>query len=273
MYFFGVSVITLTTDFGIRDWFVGVMKGVILGIAPGATVVDLTHEIEAGDIQAAAMALLASYRFFPKGTVHVAVVDPGVGGRRKAIAVRTARYAFVGPDNGVLSLALARERVIACHSLTNTAFLLKPVSQTFHGRDVFAPVAAHLSCGVPLRNLGAALKRWRRLPWPETRARRNGLEGQVIHIDRFGNLITNIETENLPGLGQVACEVWTQGRRLCYLMPFYAAVPKGSPVAVPGSTGFLEIAVNGGSAAAEFGFHLHEKVTVRWKPERVTRRR
>src|ERR1022692_3910288 len=134
------------------------MKGVMIRIQPRATLVDITHEVRAGDIPGGAFALAAAWRFFPKGTIHVAVVDPGVGSTRKAIAVQTPEHWFVGPDNGVLSWALARQKVMAIHSLENGAYFAHPVSQTFHGRDIFAPVAAHLSRGVPIRKLGAALK-------------------------------------------------------------------------------------------------------------------
>jgi S-adenosylmethionine hydrolase len=257
-----VSVITLTTDFGTSDWFVGTMKGVIAGITPRCTVVDLTHDLPPGDIRAGAFALAASHRFFPKGTIHVAVVDPGVGSRRKAIAVRTASSVFVGPDNGVLSWALAKEKLRAIHSLENEAYLLKPVSQTFHGRDVFAPVAAHLSRGVPIQELGPALKDFVRLAWPEPRVRRDGFEGEVFYIDRFGNAITNLEGR-LPGAsGRASCEVHAKRRWNCPLKTFYQAVPPGRPVALVGSSGFLEIAVNGGSAEKVLGVRVGTRVVL-----------
>src|SRR5262249_52467868 len=154
------------TDFGLADWFVGSMKGVILSINPRARIVDITHDIAPGETRAAAFALMASYRFFPAGTVHVAVVDPGVGSARKAIAVRTANYFFVGPDNGVLSWALRSERVNAIHRLENAAYMLQPISHTFHGRDIFAAVAAHLASGVEPRKFGRATKDFDRLLWP-----------------------------------------------------------------------------------------------------------
>ena len=202
-----MSVITLTTDFGTRDWFVGTMKGVIASIAPRSTVVDLTHDLPPGDIRGGAFALAASHRFFPKGTIHVAVVDPGVGSRRKAIAVQTAKGVFVGPDNGVLSWALAKEKIRAIHALENEAYFLQPVSRTFHGRDIFAPVAAHLSRGVPIQKLGPALKDFVRLDWPEPRVRRGGFEGEVVYIDRFGNAITNLEGGLVEGSDRASCEI------------------------------------------------------------------
>jgi S-adenosyl-L-methionine hydrolase (adenosine-forming) len=255
-----MSVITLTTDFGTRDWFVGTMKGVILSIQPGAKVVDLTHAVRAGDIRGGAFSLAAAWRFFPKGTVHVAVVDPGVGSARRAIAVQTAEHWFVGPDNGVLSWALAKQNVRAIHALENKAYFLRPVSQTFHGRDIFAPAAAHLSRGVPIRKLGPALKDFVRLDWPEPRKLRSGFEGEVVYIDRFGNAITNLQAGMLRGAKWVICEVRGKRQRRCPLGAFYEAVPPGSAVAVAGSSGFLEIAVNGGSAEKALGLKVGTRV-------------
>ena len=198
--FRAVSVITLTTDFGTRDWFVGTMKAVILGILPRAKVVDITHEIPPGDIRAGAFALMASCRYFPRGTVHVAVVDPGVGSQRQAIAVQTARRFFVGPDNGVLSWGLALEKIKTIRLLENRQYFLQPVSRTFHGRDIFAPVAAHLSRGLSASRLGRELKDFVRVPWPLTTKQRGEVQGEIVHIDRFGNAITDIEAE------RVSCE-------------------------------------------------------------------
>ena len=260
-----MSVITLTTDFGTRDWFVGTMKGVILGLQPRATVVDITHEIPAGDIRGGAFALAAACRFFPRGTVHVAVVDPGVGSARKAIAVQTADHCFVGPDNGVLSWALAKQRVRAIHALENEAYFLQPVSRTFHGRDIFAPVAAHLSRGVPIRKFGPALKDFVHLDWPEPRKLRGGIEGEVVYTDRFGNAITNLEGRLLRGLDRAACEIHARRRRVCPLKPFYQAVAPGSPVALVGSSGFLEVAVNAGSASRALGLKIGARVVLRTK--------
>ena len=260
-----MHVITLTTDFGTADWFVGTMKGVILSIAPRAKVVDITHEIPGGDIRAGAFALAASYRFFPRKAIHVAVVDPGVGSRRTAIAVQTADYFFVGPDNGVLSLALAKERIKSIHRLTNEKFFLQPVSQTFHGRDVFAPVAAHLCEGVAIRKFGPEQKYFTRLDWSGPRQNRGTLQGEVVYIDRFGNAITNIGSVVLAQSKQSSLAIFVKQKRLCPMKDFYQAVPSGRPVGVIGSSGFLEIAVNGGSAAQKFGLKIGDAVEVRVK--------
>jgi S-adenosylmethionine hydrolase len=244
-----MSIITLTTDFGGGDWFVGSMKGVILGLNPQVTIVDITHGVPAGDIRAGAFALLASYRHFPQNTVHVAIVDPGVGSSRAAIVVRTEDYFFVGPDNGVLSFALGREKIQEVRRLENEKFFRAPVSKTFHGRDVFAPVAAHLSCGIPCSELGGTVADVVRLPWPK----QTGNHGEVVYIDRFGNVITNIE--------RPAVKVVVAGREIS-VVDFYQQVPAGQPLALIGSTGFLEIAVNGDGAASALNLNVGDPVEV-----------
>jgi S-adenosyl-L-methionine hydrolase (adenosine-forming) len=258
-----VPIITLTTDFGRQDWFVGAMKGVILRLNPRATIADLSHEVPAGDIRSGAFVLAAGCCYFPKGTVHVAVVDPGVGSARSAIAVRTADYFFVGPDNGVLSLALAREKVLSIRRLTEERFFLRPVSRTFHGRDVFAPVAAHLSRGVSARKLGPAEEDFVRLPWRESRTRSGCVEGEIIYVDRFGNAITNITTASLPAREKYG--VFVGRKRVGPVREFYQSVPIGETVAVPGSAGFLEICVNGGSAAKKLKLRIGSGVSLRWR--------
>jgi len=264
-----VSIITLTTDFGTSDWFVGTMKGVIAGINPRANVVDITHEVAAGDIRSGAFALAASYCFFPKNTIHVAVVDPGVGTRRKAIAVQTTNYLFVSPDNGVLSFALGREKIKAIRLLSNERLFLPDVSRTFHGRDVFAPVAAHLSQGRSLKRLGPAANRFVKLDWPRPKGKGNSIEGEIVYIDRFGNAITNIDAGSVAGIGP-DCELRASGKRLCPLKSSYQAVPPGRPEAVVGSCGLLEIAVNGGSAASLLGLKVGSGVLVQCR--QLTRR-
>jgi len=255
-----VQLITLTTDFGTRDWFVGTMKGVIHRIAPRAVVVDITHDVPPGDIRAAAFALAASCRFFPRGTVHVVVVDPGVGSNRAAIAVGTANGIFVGPDNGVLSLALAGETIRAIRQLTNERFFLKPVSRTFHGRDVFAPVAAHLVRGASFAALGPAQNDFVRLPMCEPRRSDRAIRGEVLYVDRFGNAITNIPN---AWVGEGRWDTVVRGRRVAAVERFYQAVPAGRAVTVPGSSGFLELAVNGGNAATRFRLKPGDAIEVR----------
>jgi S-adenosylmethionine hydrolase len=256
-----VQLITLTTDFGTKDWFVGAMKGVILRINPRVTVVDVTHEIPSGDIRAGAFALMASCRFFPKGSVHVAVVDPGVGSARKAVAVQTANYFFVGPDNGVLSFALAGEKVKAVHRLENKYFFLWEVSHTFHGRDIFAPVAAHLSRRMSIQKLGPPAKNYAKLRWPAPKQTDRVIQGEIIYLDHFGNAITTLPNHLLTRVdGTRSLSI---GRKtLCPIKAFYQSVPKRKPAAVPGSAGFLEIAVNGGSAVKVLRLKVGDPVTM-----------
>ena len=177
--------------------------------------------------------------------------------------MQTTNGLFVGPDNGVLSWALANEKVRAVHALENEAYFLKPVSRTFHGRDVFAPVAAHLSSGVPITKFGPVLKDFVRLDWPEPRRQRGGIKGEVLYIDRFGNAITNLESSLLRGSDLAACEVSARRRWVCPLRPFYQAVAPKTPVALAGSSGFLEIAINGGSAEEALGVRIGTPVVLR----------
>ena len=274
-----MRIITLTTDFGTRDWFVGTMKGIILGIQPRAQVVDITHEVPPGDIRAGAFALMAACRHFPKGTVHVAVVDPGVGSQRQAIAVQTANGIFIGPDNGVLSWVLIQEKIKTIRLLEERKYFLEPLSRTFHGRDIFAPVAAHVSRGLLVQLLGRELKDFCRLPWPtpmkgapsSASARRYILkraepvlgapvQGEIIYLDRFGNAITNIEAGLLHGEVTGTCKVRVKRKVRCKLAECYSAVSAGHPVAVIGSSGLLEIAVNGGSAERKLGLKIGDEV-------------
>lgn len=257
-----MSIITLTTDFGTQDWFVGTMKGVILGIAPKVRLVDITHEIPAGDLRAGAFALAAACRFFPAGTIHVAVVDPGVGSERAAIAVRTTRAIFVGPDNGVLSWALRDGTIKAIRRLENRKFFLPAVSNTFHGRDIFAPVAAHLGRGANFSSLGPVVNNYVRLPWPEIRRCGNLVEGEVVYIDRFGNAITNLPAGSFPARAAATPIVCHGPKPIGTVAACYQAVASGQAVAVWGSSGYLEIAVNGGSAARKLGLKIGNPITV-----------
>jgi S-adenosylmethionine hydrolase len=218
------------------------MKGVIAGIAPDARVIDLTHEVPAQDVQTGAFQLLTAHRYFPAGTIHVAVVDPGVGTERAIVAVRAGHHLFVGPDNGVLLWSVqAAGGPITGVRIENRQYALAQVSATFHGRDVMAPAAAHLAIGVPLESLGPPSAPLAGQRFPEPR----DWWGVVVHVDRFGNCVTN-----LPPANAAALEVL--GRRLP-VASAYAAASAGQAVAVAGSAGFLEVAVNGGSAAARLG--------------------
>jgi hypothetical protein len=262
-----MRLISLTTDFGTADWFVGTMKGVILRMAPSARVVDITHEIPAGNIRAGAFALASSCRFFPRHTIHVGVVDPGVGSARPGLVVETDEYVFVGPDNGLLSWAVARQKVHTVRRIENEKLFLKPVSRTFHGRDVFAPVAAYLCKGGSCRRLGPVERDWVKLGWPTARLREGWAEGEVIYVDRFGNAVTSLGKELIPKR-RCAGVVRLPGGKRCPVREFYRAVPGGQAVAVWGSSGFLEIAVNGGNASGQLGLGVGSGVRLCPSPAR-----
>ncbi len=254
-------VITLTTDFGLQDSFVGILKGVIWSRCPGARVADLTHLVPPGDLRAGAFALRCAHRFFPPGTIHLAVVDPGVGGPRAALAARTAGGYFLGPDNGLLSWALEDAGVIEVRRLENDRLWLRPVSATFHGRDVFAPVAAHLAAGGRFAAVGPRVEQWVRLPWPAPRTFPGGWRGEVLYVDRFGNALTSLPAA-LATEGSGPAHLRLPGRRRVPVRAYYGAVPRGAAVAVPGSSGFLEVAIHGGDAARRF--KLRPGTPVRW---------
>lgn len=260
-----MAVITLTTDFGVGGWFAAAMKGVIAGIAPDARVVDVTHEIAGQDILAGAFVLAQCFRNFPRDTVHVAVVDPGVGSPRRAIAVKSQDYFFLAPDNGVLTLALAAVDDCAplqIRSIENERLYNRPVSRTFHGRDIFAPVAAHLSVGVAFQEVGPVTESIARLEIAEPKVTKKSIEGRVMFVDRFGNLITNIAARHLEQLAGEPRLFRLGLRAIRKFGRFYAEVSSGAPVALIGSSNFVELCVNGGSAQKKFGAKIGDKVTV-----------
>ena len=272
-------VITLTTDFGLADPYVAAMKGVILSLNPAATIVDITHEVRPQQVAQAAFLLSQALPYFPLGTIHVVVVDPGVGTARQALVLVTPEMLLVGPDNGVLSAALPEEtrrralpgpdprgvelpegyRAVA---LRRRRYMRKPVSATFHGRDVFAPAAAHLSLGVGLEALGPAVRRIRALPPFRARRRPDGtLEGRVIHVDRFGNVVMDVRAEDLPA-GRI--EVSIGGQHIEGLASTYEDGPDLK--ALVGSAGYLEVACRGGSAAYRLGVDVGALVLVTERP-------
>jgi len=244
------GVITLITDFGTSDWYVASMKGVILSRSPGCTIVDITHEIPPGEVVAAALVLREASSYFPRGTVHVAVVDPGVGTSRAALVARAGGFLFVGPDNGVLSLAMGLHPDPEVRAMERDDIMLEPRSNTFHGRDVFAPAAAYLASGGELSSLGARLEEWVRLELPALRRGTDFVEGHVIYLDRFGNGITDISESELRGLSRKGrLRVMVGGALILdRVHRTYAEALPGTAVAMIGSSGFLEIAVSGGSA-------------------------
>ncbi|HZJ53150.1 MAG TPA: SAM-dependent chlorinase/fluorinase [Myxococcaceae bacterium] len=260
-----MRVITLLTDFGLEDGYVAAMKGVIAGIAPEARVVDVTHLVPPQDVPFARFRLLTVAPFFPAGTIHVAVVDPGVGTARRAVAIRCrSGSCFVGPDNGLLSGALEADPPLGAVELTEPRFWrTETPSATFHGRDVFAPVAAHLARGVTLEALGAALPpdRLVRLELQGPTPVPGGAEGAVQAADRFGNLISNVPATLLPRDGAWSASIAGRtlpGRRA------YGDVPPGEALALVGSHGFVEIAVHRGDARHALGAGVGDPVQVRW---------
>ncbi|MGQ0763070.1 MAG: SAM hydrolase/SAM-dependent halogenase family protein [Acidobacteriota bacterium] len=247
-----MSIITLLTDFGAQDYFVAAMKGVILSLNPDATIVDITHEIPPQDIQAAAFNLLACYQDFPAGTIHVAVVDPGVGSDRRAILFECANQFFVGPDNGLFSWISEREGKFFAWQITNEQFFQNPVSSTFHGRDVFAPVGAALSRGAAAAEVGPPLKNIVMLAPLLPRATADAIEGSLIHIDRFGNCITNFTSKHINEERIAAgAKLIVNNKEVTSIRRFFAdqSAPKNELFLLVGSAGFVEIAAHNASAA------------------------
>jgi hypothetical protein len=255
-------IITLVTDFGAQDYFVGAMKGVILSVNPNASIVDITHEIPPQDIHAAAFSLLSCYKDFPEGTIHVAVVDPGVGSDRRAILIESANQFFVGPDNGLFSWICEREKDWTAVQLTNQKFFHHPVSKTFHGRDIFAPVAAALSKGHEALEFGEPLSDIMRLePLEPAAISENTIEGRIIHIDRFGNCVTNFTRETLESChAPTSWRIMLEGREISSFREFFADAKPHELFCTIGSAGFVEICARNGSAAKILNVQPRQKV-------------
>lgn len=252
-----MSLISLLTDFGTDDEYVGVIKAVILTINPTAVIVDISHRIEPQGVLQAALMIRAAYRFFPKKSIHTIVVDPEVGSDREILICEKAQHMFVAPDNGVLTLLLEQPGESSIIRVQNSDYFLKPVSQTFHGRDIFAPVAANLSKGAAMTEFGPALdpRQVRRIDVPRAfLTKAGGIVGHVIAVDRFGNLITNIEVDMLAqsGIPEKQAMTTIAGAALKGIMSSYISVKPGDPLVITGSRGCLEIAVHKGSARARF---------------------
>jgi len=259
-------IITFTSDFGHEDWFVGVVHGVLNGVCPDSHVVDLTHTIPPGRIARAAFLLEAAAPDFPPGTVHLAVVDPGVGTSRRALAVAARGQLFVGPDNGLLDWAL-RDPAARVHAVTDESLFRQPVSRTFHARDVFAPVAARLACGLNIADVGPQVRDPVRLPHAVPESRDGAIEGCIMFVDRFGNALTNIHEHDLerafPGVPEARLEVQVLRHAIRGLARAYGEHPRGAVVAIVGSSGRIEIAQVGGDCATRLGIGEGDPVTVR----------
>jgi S-adenosyl-L-methionine hydrolase (adenosine-forming) len=246
-------LITFTTDFGLSDHFAAVMKGVVLSLAPDARLVDITHDVTPFEVAEAAYTLAQSHRYFPEKTIHVVVVDPGVGTTRRPLLAEMAGQYFVAPDNGVLSMILSREKSKVRH-ITNAKYMLHPVSRTFHGRDVFAPVAAHLANGVPPSRFGKLIDDHLRLALDRpTRTGKRVWTGAVLKVDRFGNLITNLHVDDFPQIATRPFELNVGLEKIERLSLTFTECQPGVAFAIVGSSGYIEVAVNQGSAARTLG--------------------
>lgn len=250
-------VVTLTTDFGTSDHFVGTMKGVILSVEPNAEIVDISHAVQPFDVLDGALTISQAYSYFPTGTVHMVIVDPGVGSARRPIIVSSDRHHFVAPDNGVLSLVYQREERIHARHIAADHYFLQPVSQTFHGRDIFAPVAGYLAKGLDPEKFGEEVHDFVRFNAPKPKAANEStLRGIVLKADRFGNLITNITPEDAPmlfGEAADAFKIVVGKREITEIKGSYAEGSPGEVFGILGSMGYLEIAANRGSAAQILG--------------------
>ena len=246
-------ILTLTTDFGLSDHYVGTMKGVILGIRPTAEIVDITHEVQPFEIADGAFTIAQTYRYFPKNTIHVVVVDPGVGSTRRPLLAESGGHYFVAPDNGVLSMVFGERKTRVWH-VTNERYFLHPVSRTFHGRDVFAPVAAHLASGVPPARFGKRIEDHLLLTFAQPIPNgKNVWTGTILKVDRFGNLATNLHINDFPGVKTRPFELHLGPRTVSRLALTFTECEPGDIFVVVGSSGYLEIASNQSSAARTLG--------------------
>ncbi len=256
-------IITLLTDFGTKDHYAASLKGVILGINPRVSLVDITHQVSPQDVTEGAFLLGSAFSFFPRGTIHVAVVDPGVGGPRKPILVVTSNHYFIGPDNGIFTFVLQREKAKKVLALSNSKYFLSRVSKTFHGRDIFAPVAAYLSLGIKPEAFGNRLSSWEKLNPKKPVQKGSELQGEVLHIDRFGNLITNIDEQLLFDFAEGRGFSTRIGKRTIRgLKRGYWEGERGQPIALIGSSGFLEVSMREGSAQRRLKVEKGETIVV-----------
>lgn len=257
------KIITLTSDFGLKDPYVAEMKAVILGILPNCSIVDISHLVEKYSVREGAFLLASAVPYFPEGTIHIAVVDPGVGTRRRPIVIETTQGYLVGPDNGVLVLAAESLGIKNVHEITSRQFMLSQVSETFHGRDVFAPAAAHLAKGLDIEELGRRVTEFVRPRFTIVDQGRDALVGEVLHIDHFGNIITNLLSKEVARFKDGMVRVELPGTALeLSLSQTYADVKPQEPLALIGGHNCLEIALNQGSAAKKFSTKTGDRVTI-----------
>ena len=256
-------IVTLTTDFGTGDHLVGCMKGVILNINPATRIVDVNHHVTPFDILDGALCIANSYPYFPPRTVHIVVVDPGVGTQRRPLLVSAEKQYFVAPDNGVLSLIFERESCVVRH-IAAEHYFLNPISPTFHGRDIFAPTAAWLTKTWQTEAFGDPVTDYVRFTMPKAKPSGQGIKGVVLRVDAFGNLMTNLTPEDVPAAAAASgtIKLAVNGKEVCKLAQTFAGGLVGEPVAIFGSAGFLEIAVNRGNAARLLGANRGAEVTL-----------
>lgn len=257
-------IITLLTDFGAQDAYVSSMKGVILGLCPAAVIVDISHEVQKFDVRQGAFLLHQAAPYFPKGTIHTVVVDPGVGTERRRIIVEGPHSLFVGPDNGVFSLAIQREGFVKAVEIKEKKFMLPNPSPTFDGRDIFAPVSAHLACGVKIDEFGPTVSSMVTPPYSRPTIKKDKILGEVLSIDRFGNIITNIPYRLLNSFTAVDEALFrvkvNETSKIIKLSRTYGNVPIGTPIMVVGSSNFLEVSINQGSSSTIFKANVGSKI-------------
>ncbi len=261
-----MPIITLLSDFGLRDPYMAEMKAVILSICPEATIVDISHEIRKFDVRMGAFILASAAPYFPAGTIHVAVVDPGVGTKRRPIIVQTNRSFYVGPDNGLLILSARKEGILHAYHITSRGYMLTKISRTFHGRDIFSCAAAHLAKGVHPQKFGPEIHDYAMPEFAKPHLKEGELFGEIMHVDDFGNAVTNVSERDLKDMGisegnflQVKVGNKTLKLKLCSA---YGEVPKRSPLAIIGSSNFLELSVNQGNASKVFGLKIGNHIRV-----------
>lgn len=252
-----MKVITLLTDYGIRDSYVAEVKGVILRLCPEAVIVDITHDIRKYDVEEGAYNLARSVKYFPEGTIHIGVVDPGVGGPRKPLIIEAQGAYFIGPDNGLLAPAAERLRIKQTYEITRMDLLPSKVSDVFHGRDIFAPTAALLARGLKPLDLGSEVSEYQRLPLYTVKTEKGQIHAKVIHVDGFGNLVTNVTYENLEAAGvKIGSPLKVHVGNATYTMPLvrnFASVPVEDLLLLVAGGGYLEISVNQGNASTRLG--------------------
>lgn len=257
-----MTTITLTTDFGLNDPYVGSMKGVILSIAQSAVIVDISHSLDFADVRQASFILEASHKYFPPGTIHVIVVDPGVGGSRRAVAARTEPGVFLAPDNGCLTRILYLYPNAEIRSIENRALMLKNISNTFHGRDIFAPAAAHLADGVDFSRLGPVINDPVRYEIERCAVKKDSITAHVIHIDAFGNMVTDIplDYQDIQHRGEL--KLTFTGDYTVIPADTYESLPEERLGIVPGSSGYYEIVINRGSAASRLAAGMGDELVL-----------